>query len=122
VGERAQAANETDSIDSKCFLETNPIPIKTALSLMGKCTGAASASDAHVGRQLKNYNNRWRIRFALVPMALASLFAASVGAWGAVVRAAAQTAGVRLAAAIDKPGSARWERTPGNFSADIWRT
>ena len=36
---------------------------------------------------------------------------------GAVVRAAAQTAGVRLAAAIDKPGSARLGKDAGETSA-----
>ena len=36
---------------------------------------------------------------------------------GAVVRAAAQTAGVRLAAAIDKPGSARLGKDAGEASA-----
>jgi len=35
---------------------------------------------------------------------------------GAVVRAAAQTAGVRLAAAIDKPGSTRLGKDAGDIS------
>src|SRR4029077_3240525 len=102
------------------FLETNPIPIKTALSLMGKCTGELRLplTPMSEGNLKKTTTTDGPIRFALVPMAL-GLIVCGVGGrmGGAVVRAAAQTPGIRLAAAIDKPGSARLGKDAGETSA-----
>src|SRR5262249_16318871 len=79
---------------------------------------SASAADAHVRRQPEKTTARdGGVRFALVPMAL-SLIVCGVGGrmGGAVVRAAAQTAGVRLVAAIPKPRSSSLAKDAGEIS------
>ena len=81
------------------FIETNPIPVKTALSLMGKCSGdlRLPMTPMAEGNLKKLKSSDARVRSAQNLMALGIIVCGVGGRMGgAVVRAIRQSANFKI--------------------------
>jgi 4-hydroxy-tetrahydrodipicolinate synthase len=93
------------------FIETNPIPVKTAPAAMGKCSALRLPLTSMAEGNVKAAPGDERFPvYSLAPMSL-KIIVCGVGGrmGGAVVRAIRQTSGVRLVAAIRQT----WQRASG---------